>query len=315
MMRGRLLPLALLMLFAAMPLFLWLAAAGIVLITLRKGSFDGALALLASIIAAAVPILLSDSSVQLSELTELGHRLGSDVDLRHFAAVHHLQFQNDLVVLVLAYISANLLRVTVNLEVTLLTACMLVVAVLVTGVIPLERWLDLFSAQFELMQQKLSEVYSDQFEVLTADNKSVLLNYMVGQYLSLTLIAQTLTALLVGRWWQARLFNPGGFGEAFRKLSYRWPVATLLIVMMLMLEHFDPTMVGVSWLFLVPLVMVGLAILHTYCVQRKGSYRGVLAVFYLLLPLTYTLVAIVGWFDAVFDLRSRLLRQKGGDVK
>ncbi len=119
-------------------------------------------------------------------------------------------------------------------------------------------------------------------------------------------------SLLVGRWWQALLVNPGGLHSEFCGL--RFPQSTGLIVLGLMIvtqfirgPASDMSAQGVL-VMLVPYLFAGLAVLHGL-VARHGRGKGWLIAVYALLgiiPQTALLLSGLGLVDTWVDFRRRL---------
>jgi len=117
--------------------------------------------------------------------------------------------------------------------------------------------------------------------------------------------------LLVGRWWQALLVNPGGLHSEF--CSLRFPQSTGFIVLGLMIvSRFiqgpasDMAAQGVL-VMLVPYLFAGLATLHGL-VAQQGRGKGWLITVYALLgviPQTALLLSGLGLVDTWVDFRRR----------
>jgi hypothetical protein len=119
-------------------------------------------------------------------------------------------------------------------------------------------------------------------------------------------------SLLLGRWWQAVLVNPGGLHSEFCHL--RFPQMTGFMVLGLMIFSrvasgpvSDMTAQGVL-VMLVPYLFAGLAVLHGL-VSRHGRGKGWLIAVYALLgiiPQVALLLAGLGLVDTWIDFRRRL---------
>jgi len=130
-----------------------------------------------------------------------------------------------------------------------------------------------------------------------------------------TFYFQLLLALFIGRWWQALLYNPGGFGAEFRALRVHpgvaYPALGLAVVALLL----DGAMWATDLLLLLaPLFFLqGMAIVHGLA-HTYSTHRGWLVGFYglLLLAMPYAemLVAGFGFLDSWVDLRARLATRK-----
>ena len=117
--------------------------------------------------------------------------------------------------------------------------------------------------------------------------------------------------LLLGRWWQSLLVNPGGLHSEF--CSLRFPQSTGLMVLGLMIvSRFiqgpasDMAAQGVL-VMLVPYLFAGLATLHGL-VAQQGRGKGWLITVYALLgviPQTALLLSGLGLVDTWVDFRRR----------
>ncbi len=122
-----------------------------------------------------------------------------------------------------------------------------------------------------------------------------------------------LLALLVGRWWQALLYNPGGFGQEFRNLRLGRPLAGFMaLLLVLAMVPARPLLINLCLALSVVYLLQGVALVHGV-VTQLGLGKGWLAVFYGALvmlelwPLLLVLAVVDGWID----FRGRL-RTAGG---
>src|SRR5690606_12926604 len=130
-----------------------------------------------------------------------------------------------------------------------------------------------------------------------------LANVMLRFYGAYHAIA-VLLCLMLARWWQALLYNPGGFGQEFRALRFDPRVMlTLLALIVLGLLGAGPD--GWVPLLSIPPLVGGVAVVHALVAQRSLGGHW-LALGYLTLALMYPLVIMLGLMDSVFDLRKRI---------
>ena len=124
-------------------------------------------------------------------------------------------------------------------------------------------------------------------------------------------VSSLLISLLLARWWQARLFNPGGFAREFTLLRLHKAIHYLgfflLIVALVgsagVSELFWNLLIVVSVLF----VILGLSVVHRVLAARVAR-RFWLAGIYLLalfVPQLLFPVALLGFTDAWADWRNR----------
>lgn len=118
--------------------------------------------------------------------------------------------------------------------------------------------------------------------------------------------------LLLGRWWQALLVNPGGLRTEFHNL--RFPQTPGLVVLALMIfTQFASTPASdmaaqVVLIMLVPYLFAGLAVLHGLVAQHGRGKGWLIAVYALLsiIPQTALLLSGLGLIDTWVDFRRRL---------
>lgn len=127
------------------------------------------------------------------------------------------------------------------------------------------------------------------------------------------LVMGQVLGLMVGRWWQALLYNPGGFRREFFELRQS-RIAALVVVLILALSLPDlgrlSDMAGDMMIVIVMLYsVVGLALVHAL-VARAGRHVGWLVALYILLfimpPQTMMLLASAGFADSWMNFRGRL---------
>lgn len=118
-------------------------------------------------------------------------------------------------------------------------------------------------------------------------------------------------SLLLGRWWQAMLVNPGGLHTEFCGLRYPQAFGALVLGLMVFSQFTQGAASNLAaqavLILLVPYLFAGLAVLHGL-VARQGRGKGWLFAVYVLLavvPQTALLLAGVGLVDTWVDVRRR----------
>ncbi len=117
----------------------------------------------------------------------------------------------------------------------------------------------------------------------------------------------SLVLLMLARWMQAALYNPGGFKQEFHALRVEQKVGLILIAAML-LASFGVLLPEAWVLYLViPLLFSGIALVHAV-VAIKNLSRMWLVAFYvlLMLPITVQMLVLFALVDSWYDFRSRL---------
>jgi hypothetical protein len=114
--------------------------------------------------------------------------------------------------------------------------------------------------------------------------------------------------LLLGRYWQAKLYNPDGYKADFHtlRLPY-WFVAIALGVFFISAS--DPSWVGLMPVILVPLFIMGISLVHGVIAMGQLSSQWLMAFyisFVFFLPYMYALLILVALLDVFIDFRKRL---------
>jgi hypothetical protein len=193
---------------------------------------------------------------------------------------------------------AGLLRSSESWEFTLLAAIAVGVCV--------EIYLRLQPAVLDLIflqMQPYFEANAIQGEQLDA-LRDVMTSFMGAVYMFLSIVL-----LMLARWMQAALFNPGGFQKEFHGLRVEQRVA-LILVSCMMLANFEILIPQTWMLYLVlPLMFSGIALIHAVVAAKKLSSLW-LAVLYALivLPLIANLVVLLALLDSWYDFRTRLTK-------
>lgn len=165
----------------------------------------------------------------------------------------------------------------------------------------------------QLMPQVLDGVYQQMSVDERARLDSLIAPVLTGLLAALLQIV-SLLSLMLGRYWQALLYNPGGFGREFRTLKLPPPLAMLLLVGMLLGPNLGPQMAMLTPLCSVPLAFAGIALIHGLVAQGRMSkfwLVGLYITLLLFMQLTYPLLVVIAIVDSLFDFRGRHERKKG----
>lgn len=277
-MRGRMQATLVVAAAAALPMLFWLSAAASSLVLLRRGLGDA----LGILVWALLPALVWWYFGEPRTLLVLFGTLGLALVLRA---------------------SASWSRVL------LLSVGLGLIYSLVLG----SQFGELITATVGELQALLPKLLEGVYEQLSAAEQtkleSLLAPVMVGLMAAVLQIV-SLLALLLGRYWQAQLYNPGGFGREFRALRLPVPMAVGLMLVMLIAPNFGVQLAMLMPLCSVPLVFAGMALLHGLVVKGKlarfwlvGLYVSLL----LFMQLVYPLLVVLAVVDSLIDFRGRLV--------
>lgn len=175
----------------------------------------------------------------------------------------------------------------------------------------------------------LDAVLRETFDVLATalekalpqfEGKPVLPGELIGPLLvassAVMLQLFSLLALMLARYWQAALYNPGGFAREFREL--RLPLVPMLALVSLMaLGPF----IGSQFIVLASasslvLLLSGIALIHGLVAQKRlaGFWLvGMYVTLPLLMQLMYPLLVVLAIVDSLIDFRGRKSPSQGDD--
>ena len=263
-------------------LFRWAAFILMMLVTLRKGAKDGfLLALLLSVIAW--------------------------IELTFFA---HVPFSNMMLVLftpLLFWGRACVLRYTASWA-NVFQATM---ALGVAGVLALFQWAPKFVSALHaqaLQQEQLAKnVFASWLGAQDAQQLPDFASQFDVALVVLVFLFVMLGTLVVARYLQASLYNPGGF----KRECYEWRLSgatacVLLGLMVIALLWHTATALNVVPILMLGPICVGLSLMHWYTARFKYQ-TIILFVCYVLLVVTYLAVALalIGWLDSFIHFRKR----------
>ncbi|MCP1421432.1 hypothetical protein J3D47_005675 [Pseudomonas laurylsulfativorans] len=172
-----------------------------------------------------------------------------------------------------------------------------------------------FAPQIEMLAQALIKVMpsllGDVYQKLSVDEQarfaSLIAPVLTGLIAALLQIV-SLLSLLVGRYWQALLYNPGGFGREFRAIRFPLLPAMLLLACMLLGPNLGSQMAMLTPLCSVPLVFAGLALIHGLVAQKRLArfwLVGLYVTLLLFMQLIYPLLVVLAIVDSLIDFRGR----------
>lgn len=279
-MRGRMQATLVVVSSAIVPLFAWLSAAAGALVLLRRGLSDALGIVIWAALPAAYFCYLGDPSV----LMVLLGTLALAQVLRR---------------------SASWVRVLMALVPVGVVFALVVSVALVEN---LEAMAEVFrQALAELPAQSAGGPSSEQLQSMQQTSLVPLL----GGLMTFSLLTMSILSLALARYWQASLYNPGGFGEEFRQIRLPVPFALALIAGVFL----APSLLGdAGWAFtlicMLPLMLAGLALGHGLIAMKQLSSFWSIGL-YVALLMAANLICLLAVVDSLFDFRGRLARKSG----
>ena len=269
-------------------LFAWVGAAVIALVTLRRGVAQGGYLLFWGLIPATALAAWGDT-------TPLTTLLG-------VAAV------------------ASVLRTTASWSWTLMAAVF-------SGVVTAYLMLTVGSGYIDLMLQLLGDAFADigkQPDLLAhkelsegvVQSAQVLkpttgiplpTAQQIAGLLGLSNAFTIIMCLVLARWWQALLFNPGGFQTEFHRLRLSPQSTMILLALGILVSLMGPDYTFWAIIFAVPFIFSGFALIHGLAAQKqiKNSWFVLLYCGWLVLEPVRALLLILAVADSWLDIRKR----------
>lgn len=257
------------------PFLAWLANAALALVSLRRGPLEGLI-----IVGGAVALLA------VIELILTGQPGG----------VVALLF---LVWLPILLVTA-VLRSTVSLPLALSVASGMAVVLLL-------GWSLSVADPEAFWQAQLAELGTE----LDPDQREEIMQFFgrhLAAFLVIGLWLNILVGLLLGRYWQALLYNPGGFREEFHGFRLDWRLGLVGIAIILAgLLGGEPggLLSGLTLVFAALFLVQTVAVAHALVAARNWGWWSLLVV-YGLMPFAAMPLALLGMLDTVMDFRRRL---------
>ena len=278
--------------FAALSLFIplvsYLSAATVALVTLRRGSTQGLMLIVASSVFIGLVSFMSSYAMGMIEtMMSLG------------------------LLMSLLWVLAVILRQTQSLATTISLAAVIGLAIILLFHLmiddPVVWW-----------QTILREWFGPAIEQAGGDTKDMytLLDTWAAQmtgFLASAIVVNTLICLFIARWWQAILYNPGGFQQEFHslRLGQKFAIVTLVAgVLAWVPMGFVQTLAQDSLMMLMTIyVLQGLSVVHSVIAIKKLQTAWFFGV-YVMVLLMSQLIAMIGFIDTWTDFRLRLAGSK-----
>lgn len=133
---------------------------------------------------------------------------------------------------------------------------------------------------------------------------------MTPAILAAGMMLSTVIGLLLGRWWQAVLYNPGGFAREFNQLRLGRVLAAVTTVVLVLVISLQVKLLMLLLVVLLTIYLIqGLAVVHGIIDARHLNRAWLLGLYLglFLLPQIVALpLAVSGLMDAWIDFRRRL---------
>lgn len=258
---------------AGTAIFFWVSAAAIALVTLRKGVYEGGIVCLWSLLPAAFLAWLMNPL--------------------------------PLMIVLCTFAMAALLRSLSSWPSALLCASLAGAVFATLLLFGLTDYMQEFLRQYTQIFDQLEKELASQNPGEGSFLPQLGLPQMAGMF-GIYVALFSVLSLVIGRYWQALLYNPNGFRQEFHAL--RLPVQTVIPLLVLAGLCLLSAQYQIwAWIFLTPLLIAGIALVHGLAARRKVSSIA-LTLFYIALILfnpVKVLLCIAAVFDSWMNFRAR----------
>ena len=139
---------------------------------------------------------------------------------------------------------------------------------------------------------------------------------VVNAVMASSIVMSLVVTLLLARWWQSALFNPGGFQREFHQFRLPrqlvLPTLALMGLSLLQAQPFTALVRDVLVVFVVLYLFHGIAAVHRTVLKRSLSANWLIAMYCLLFVLPQLMVLMVAWMGLTDSLIGRALHNDAG---
>lgn len=262
------------------------SSAAVSLVTLRRGAGEGLYVLICSCLAAAVLSTVLIGNYQ-------------------YALLYGLAFW--LPVWLISIILREGRHLTLAIELAALLGVAVVIGVYFIHDQPVDIWREVLNVMMQPVLEGRTDVPLEQIK----QSADLLAHFMTGVAAAGSVYG-LLFGLFLARWWQAALYNPGGFRTEFLMLKghLQMILVTLLVAGAAVMTSGKTAELcwNVLLVLLVTYTMIGTAVLHAAFSVMKGSRFMVpfLYVTVMLIPHVMIVIVLCGLTDTWLDLRNKL---------
>lgn len=268
------------------------SSASVALVTLRRGGKEGLYVLVCACLAAAI----------LSVFLKIGYQ---------FALLYGVVLWTP--VWLISIVLREGRNLAVAIEIAVLLGVAAVLAFYAYQPQPAQVWGGVLSMMMQPMLEAKPDVPIEQIK----QSAQAFAHFMTGA-IAAGSVYGLLFGLFLARWWQAALYNPGGFRTEFLAMKghAQLAMATMLLIAVAALS--SGALAEVCWNMLLVLFVlytfIGTAVLHACFAVMKGS-RFMVPFLYLtlvIIPHVMAIIAVVGLIDNWLNLRNKISNTTAG---
>lgn len=167
---------------------------------------------------------------------------------------------------------------------------------------PAAWWRVLLDESFHIIFQGENEIDSNQLSLMIEQMATLMTGMMAVAFL-----LHLLGSLFLARWWQALLFNPGGFGLEFREIRLgRIASGVTLGLLIVAFTMGGALLIDLLLIMGMLFMLQGIAVVHGLVYNRKAHQGWLIGQYVLLIvamPQTVMTLALAGLIDNWFNFR------------
>ncbi|MGM0571075.1 hypothetical protein [Marinobacter sp.] len=208
-------------------------------------------------------------------------------------------------VLLLVFLMAAVLRSTLSWEKSLLagSGLGLVIGLVLPVLFPgmLQEVTEAFMSLYQWAYPDMSRQLGSELEPAI---RGMVEGLMPGSYLGMAV-----AVAMLSRYWQAALYNPGGFRREFHGFRLSRGVSALCVLLLVVAPVIGINPLLLGWVAGLPLLVAGIALVHGVVGRKKASNLWLVAFYALLVVQGFTislLLMLLAIVDSWLDIRGRI---------
>lgn len=269
------------------------------LVTLCQGALEGALVSVVATVPYLVYTLFPDKNQPLLVMSLLAVMIVSNVLTWAFAVLLR-RYNNWNRVIELAALLSILIVATIHIE--------------YPGVA--DWWGTQFTAYFTKSLPLIDSVKPD---ALPSDVQAQLVmfakNYATG-FAVVVVLLNIILQVLIARWWQAAMFNPGGLRKELYQIRLGYVAGIVFVCGLVLSAIGNNTVLDIMPILYTTFCVAGLSLLHNLVQLTKAAWVWLALVYAVLVwvfPYSVVIIAILGLLDTGIDFRKRFVHKSSSN--
>lgn len=173
-----------------------------------------------------------------------------------------------------------------------------------------------WGTQLNKYLNKTAAMVSGMQDATTDEKQAQAIQFMEVYATGMIVVSVLLNVLLqvvLARWWQAVIFNPGGLRQELHQVRLSHVFGILFIVGFGLSTFGNETVMDMMPILYVAFCAAGLSLAHSYIATMKNGWIWILLLYLIvllwLLPFGIVIIAIMALLDVWMDFRKRFVRK------